>query len=213
MSIFEQIFSQQFLIAFIIYAVLIAILFPLSARIHDRLENTILQWKWNHIAMPLFQAALLMIFILLTYPLIFGVEQAPSITSLLSQDDLRINYLVNLLFIISLIFPFIPVIGNLQELILPMQGIAASMMIFSWLALSLGVTEYSFWPGWDVIFYCMIIGVLTHWLAIYIAHLIGHRIDQHYNVIGSGELFSRGLILLMQCPVVLIFSAGLGKQL
>jgi hypothetical protein len=130
MSIFEQIFSQQFLIAFIIYAVLIAILFPLSARIHDRLENTILQWKWNHIAMPLFQAALLMIFILLTYPLIFGVEQAPSITSLLSQDDLRINYLVNLLFIISLIFPFIPVIGNLQELILPMQGIAAS--IESW---------------------------------------------------------------------------------
>jgi hypothetical protein len=213
MSIFGIILSEKFLVALAIYGVLITIIFPLSNYIYHRLQNSFLEWMWDHIAMPLIQAGMLMFFILLTYPVIFGLEYAPSISSLLSQDDLRINHLVNLLFIISLLFPVVPVIGKWNEMILPVQGIAGSMMIFSWMASSLGVTHYSYWPGWDVVLYCMILGVVTHWFAILIAHLIGHKIDTSYNVLGSGELFSRGLILLMQSPVILMFSAGLGKQL
>ncbi|MGK0298741.1 MAG: hypothetical protein ACI9XC_002364 [Gammaproteobacteria bacterium] len=213
MSIFEIILSQQFLVALLIYGILIAIIFPLSEHVYRRLQNSVLEWMWDHIAMPLIQAGMLMFFVLLTYPVIFGIEHAPAISLLLSQDDLRINHLVNLLFIISLLFPLVPVVGNWNELILPVQGIAGSMMIFSWMVSSLGVTQYSYWPGWDVMLYCMVLGVITHWLAILVAHFIGNKIDKFYNVLGSGELFSRGLILLLQSPVILLFSAGLGRQL
>jgi hypothetical protein len=213
MSIIEILLSAKFLVALIIYAVLIAIFLPILDRVHDRLESHFLHWKWDHIAMPLAQVVMLILFILIAYPVIFAIEDAPSIFSLLSRDGLRINYLVNLLFVISLFFPLVPVIGNWHELILPVQGIVASMMIFSWLAASLNITQYSYWPGWEVIVWCIIMGIITHWSAVYLAHTIGHKLDKTFNVLDSGELFSRGLILLMQSPVILIFSSGLGKQL
>ncbi len=156
---------------------------------------------------------MLMVFILMAYPVIYGIEQAPSLSILLSEDDLRINYLINLIFIVSLLFPLIPILGNWHELVLPLQGIAASMMIFSWLVSGLGVSEYSFWPGWEVVLGCLALGVFTHWLGVQISQLIGHKLDKAFNVIDSGELFARGLILLFQSPVILIFSTSLGRQL
>ena len=149
MAIVEIIVSGKFIVALFIYGVFIALLYPFMDRIYDRLEHPLLQWKWDHIAMPLLEVALMVLFIILAYPVIFGVQDAPSIISLFSKDELRINYLVNLLFVISLLFPLIPIIGNWYELILPLQGIAASMMIFSWLTASVSVTDYSFWPGWE----------------------------------------------------------------
>ena len=213
MAIVEIIVSGKFIVALFIYGVSVALLYPFMDRIYDRLEHPLLQWNWDHIAMPLFEVALMVLFIILAYPVIFGVQDAPSIISLFSKDELRINYLVNLLFIISLLFPLIPIIGNWHELILPLQGIAASMMIFSWFTASESFADYSFWPGWEVIIYCIILGIITHWLAIKIALLIGNKLDQKFNVLDSGELFARGLVLIMQSPVILIYSAGLGRQL
>jgi hypothetical protein len=213
MSVLEIVFSARFLAALSIYGILIAVILPYLDRIHDRLEHPVLQWKWDHIAMPLLQVVLLLLFILMAYPVIFGIPEAPPLSALLARDELRINYLVNLLFVVSLFFPLIPVAGNWHELILPLQGIAASMMIFSWLAASLGVARYNFWPGWYVVLFCLAFGVISRWLAAYIAMMVGNKLDKAFNVLDSGELFSRGLILLMQSPVILAFSSGLGKQL
>jgi hypothetical protein len=205
--------SPRFLIALAVYILLIAVSLPLLDRVHARLENSVLQWKWDNIAIPLAQAAILMAFILMAYPVIYGIEQAPAISALLSEDDLRINHLINLIFIVSLLFPLIPVLGNWHELVLPFQGIAASMMIFSWLASGLGVSQYSFWPGWEVVSGCLALGVVAHWFGVQVSQLIGHKLDNIFNVLDSGELFARGLILLFQSPVILIFSTSLGKQL
>ncbi|NNE37839.1 MAG: hypothetical protein HKN08_05990 [Gammaproteobacteria bacterium] len=205
--------STKFLSALFVYILLITVSLPILDRVHARLENSVLQWKWDHIAIPLAQAAMVMVFILMAYPVIYGIEEAPEISTLLAKDDLRINHLINLIFVISLLFPLIPLLGNWHELVLPLQGIAASMMIFSWLASGLGVTQFSYWPGWEVVSACLALGVTTHWLAVQISQLIGHKLDKEFNVLDSGELFARGLILLFQCPVILIFSTSLGKQL
>lgn len=206
-------FSTKFMIALAIYTMLITVCLPLLDRVHAKLNHSILQWKWDHIAIPLAQAAMIMVFILLAYPVIYGIENAPAILSLLSQDDLRINHLINLIFIISLLFPLIPVLGEWHELVIPLQGITASVLIFSWLAPGLGYTQYSYWPGWEIVVACLALAVVAHWLGVQISLLIGHKLDQKFNVLDSGELFSRGLIMLFQSPVLLLFSASLGKQL
>ena len=213
MSLSTIFFSVKFLTALTSYAILITVFLPLLARVHAKLEHSALQWKWEHIAIPLAQAAMMMVFILLAYPVVYGIEYAPEISILLSQDDLRINHLVNLIFLVSLLFPLIPVLGNWHELVLPLQGIAASVLIFSWLAHGYGLTEFSYWPGWEIVIACMVLGVLAHWLGVQISQFIGHKLDQAFNVLDSGELFSRGIILLLQSPVILLFSSSLGKQL
>jgi len=213
MSIIEIIISGQFLLALLVYAIVIAVTLLLMEQVRAKLNHHVLHWQWDHIAMPLAQAVLMVLFILLAYPAIFGIREAPAITSLLTQDDLRINYLINLLFIISLFFPLIPFIGGRYELVFPVQGMAACMMVFSWLAAGLSITGYSYWPGWEVAAWCVVLAVITHSLGIQLAQSVGHKLDEAFNVRDSGELSARGLVLFMQSPVILIYSAGLGRQL
>jgi hypothetical protein len=213
MSIIEILLSADFLTALFIYVLVITISLPLLEKIHASLKHPFLEWQWDHVVIPLYRAAMMILFLLLAYPVIFAVEEAPAISALLSENDLRLDYLINLLFVVSLFFPLLPVIGNWHELILPLQGILASMMIFSWLAQNLSVTDYSFWPGWEVIMACLFFGILTHWAASHIASYIGQRLDRRFNVLDSGDLLAGGLILIMQSPVILIYSVGLGSQL
>ncbi len=213
MSFIQIILSADFIIASAIYGIAILIILPLFDRIHNVLNHAVLQWNWDHIAMPLLQAALMVLFIFIAYPVIFGIKNAPSIFLLLSSGKLRINNLINLLFILTLLFPMVPVIGNWRELILPLQGIAASTMIFSWLAHALQIEHISYWPGLDIIVYVILVAIATHWLAVNIALKIGHKSDDAFNVVGSGDLIVRCLIIFMQSPAILLVSRALGQQL
>ena len=145
--------------------------------------------------------------------MIFGIKDAPSIFLLLSSGKLRINNLINLLFILTLLFPLIPVIGNWRELILPLQGIVASTIVFSWLAQALQVEHISYWPGFDIIVYVVLVAIATHWLALKITLHIGHKFDAVFNVTNSGSLFASCLIIFMQSPAILLVSRALGQQL
>ena len=213
MSFIQIILSADFIIASLIYGIAILIFLPLFVRVHNSLNNAVMQWIWDHIAMTLLQVALMILFIFIAYPVIFGIKDAPSIFLLLSSGKLRINTLINLLFILTLLFPLVPVIGKWRELILPLQGITASMIVFSWLAHALQLDHISYWPGFDIIVYVILIAIATHWLAVKISLKIGHKIDDAFNVVGSGTLIVRCLIIFMQSPAILLVSRALGQQL
>lgn len=165
MSIPQIIFSAEHMLAIVIYGIAIIIVLPLSDRIHASLEHSILQWNWDHVAMPLIQVLLIILFIVIAYPVVFGINAAPSIGAVLSDGEIRMNILVNLLFVLTLLFPLIPIIGNWNELILPLQGIAASMMIFSWLASEVGIERISYWPGFLNILMIIFVAFITHKLG------------------------------------------------
>jgi len=213
MSLLQIMLSGHFILAVIAYGLAILILLPLSARISNRLEHPLLLWHWDNIVTPLSEVVLLILFISLAFPEIFGIRQAPSIGRLLLGGELRINNLVNVLFLITLLFPLIPVFGKRRELILPFQGIAAVMMIFNWLAHELGMAQVSYWPGMQNVILIMVVARLSYWLAQRLAAFIGRRFDTYFNVVQSGALFARCLILFMQSPALLIYSVGLGKQI
>ncbi|MEX2524133.1 MAG: hypothetical protein WD750_04180 [Gammaproteobacteria bacterium] len=213
MSIIEIVVHPQMLTAAMIYAGLSLIGIVFFHRIHALLENSILFWKWEHIGMPLLRTALMLAFILIAYPILFGLTDAPPLIELFARDGMRLNYLFNLIFIVTLILPLTPVIGEWTELVLPLQGIAASLLLFSWLADAAGVEPVRYWPGWNTVFMVLILAMITHWLATALAKSLGGWLDRCFNVTHAGELVSRSLVLFLQYPVIVVFCQGLGKQL
>jgi len=213
MSVFQVILSVKFIFAIGVYAITIVLGLLCYNKIHSALDHSILQWPWDNIGMPLLRATLMLVFILLAYPLIFAIADAPSISTLLDAHEKRVNYLINLLFLVTLLFPLIPVLGKCDELILPAQAIAASAMLFSWLAAHQGITDIQYWPGLNTALYILVLVFVTHWLAVTAFQYPGAAIDEKFNVTHAGQLLSRALVLFMQSPAILIYCAALGRQL
>ena len=213
MSVIQIILSARVLLAALVYAAAAVIGIWVFDRIDRALDEDILIWAWEHVGMPLLRAALMLIFILLAYPALFGLPEAPALGDLLTRDPLRVNYLLNLLFIITLLFPLIPALGEWDELVLPVQGIAASMLLFSWLAEAAGAGPVHYWPGWENAVIMLLLAMATHWLAVGVAAAAGEEVDRSLNVENAGELLARALVLFLQYPVIVVFCHGLGKQL
>ncbi len=213
MSIIQILFSSDLVCAYLVYLGSILIFIPLFEWIHRKLDYFVLQWAWDHIGMPQLRAVLMVIFIFIAYPLIFGLSDAPPLSTLLAVDDMRIHYMINTVFVLTLLFPLIPVIGNWDEFILPAQGIAASLLLFSWLSEAREISDVSYWPGFNTLACMLVIAIGTHWLAVSVSSHLGHLLDKKFHVLDSGGIISRGIILFMQSPSILIFSLALGRQL
>ncbi|MCG8324804.1 MAG: hypothetical protein MI673_04745 [Thiotrichales bacterium] len=179
----------------------------------NRLNHPVLMSLWDVIVEPLYRAAVLVCFIFLAYPVIFGLENATGILTLLSEGENRTDHLINLVFISSLFLPFIPVAGKWMELILPLQAILCCMMVFSWLAQNHGLTDYSYWPGTIVVLTIILLASFTHWLSVFISKRAGNSLDQHFNVTGFEELTGESIIVFMQAPAILVYSLSLGQQI
>ena len=213
MTILQIIFSTDFLLALGIYSFMVILTLRYLGNVHENLAHSVLQWPWVNIGLPLLRSALMLIFILIAYPTLFGIADAPPLAALFDANTTRVNYLVNILFLTTLLFPLIPVIGKWEELILPVQAIAASSMLFSWTAAEAGISVVQYWPGFLTILYILVWAFITHWLTRAGSHYLGEAIDSKYNVEYSGELLSRSILLILQSPAIVIFSAALGRQL
>ena len=213
MSIIQIMLSVDFLLALSVYADLVVVSVPCFNAMHRQLQNTILDWPWEHIARPLLRALLMIIFIALAYPVIFGLSEAPALFDVLAKGGHRLNLLLNLMFLVTLVFPILPIIGNQDELILPAQAILACSLLFSWLAAETGVPDVHYWPGILPLLFILVIAFISHWLASFLSHHAGHYVDEKFSLAESSDLLSRAFILFMQSPAILLYSAALGKQL
>lgn len=213
MSITDILFNSRFLLACTSYAVLIVAGLALLEWIIHRPRHRILITTTERVIEPLYRAFVLVVFIFMAYPLIYGLEEAIPVMDLLADGEYRADQLVNLVFLTSLILPVFPVIGKHIELILPVQAIVCCMMVFNWLAQHRQITAFSYWPGLDVVMVIALLAVISHWLAVNIAKNTGSHLDEHFNVTGFEDLISQSIILFMQAPAILVYSLGLGRQL
>ena len=213
MTLTQSIFHQHTLFALFAYGLSIVIVLPIFVFIHDKLDNHVLQFCWDKIGMPLVRAFLIVGFILLIYPTNFGLDSAPSITALLSVDDKRSSFLINMIFLLTFFFPLIPLLGKLDELIIPLQGILCSMIIFSWLCQGLKIEHYSLLPDFKVFALIILMSVATHWLAKFISEHMGDYLDKLFHREGFKTLSFKAVVLIMQSPVIFIFGIYLGKQI
>ena len=213
MTLSQIFFHQQTIFALFVYYISVILAIVLFLFVQDKLNHPVLDYGWEKVGLPFIKTVLMLGFILLIFPINFGIESAPSISALLASDDKRSNFLLNMIFLLTFLFPLIPVIGKWEEFIVPLQGILASMITFTWLCHSLNIENYSLFPDGKTLLLIFIVSFITHKLAVYLSINLGDYFDRMFHREGFKDLIFKGVVLIMQSPVIFIFGHYLGKQL
>lgn len=213
MTIAEILLSKHVLGAIFIFTVISIVVEMNGNRLLARVSDvTPTHWIFERTLVPFARAGALMIFMLIAYPLLFGIAQAPPIVDLLLAGPNRISTLINILFIIPLFFPVIPVAGQIPALLLPIQGIAGSTLIFTWMQAALDVDDIQYLPSLSVFVIIIIYAIVAHYLAVKLAEPISEKINTQINTADAEKIVYRILIVVAQLPTILFYTIGLGNQ-
>ncbi|MCZ6686646.1 MAG: hypothetical protein O7C69_02965 [Gammaproteobacteria bacterium] len=170
---------------------------------HPSLSN-LGNWLSEHLYIPTLRAVLVLIFVAAAYPALFGLHDAPVIGTLLSDGHYRLDWWINGVLLVSLALPTVPGLGQIPGIVLTLQGMVASAMLFGWLAQDMGLAQYWLLPGWGLLGKILLItgaaGLLS-WMA------------GSYLQLARKRLVAESLRLLAQMPALIIFGSALGRQL
>ncbi len=165
-------------------------------------------WIYEHLWQPILRAAAIGGLIVTAYPDIFGAtRKLPAFGHVLSGGPGHSGVLLDLLLVSSIVLPFVPVIGRLPALILPVQTAIACALIFSWLCKALGVAA-SFWPTWGVLGSFVVLAVAGHAGGLWLMSAWQEKTGES----GGAEWYEAG-VLVAQLPAVLIYTHSLGTRL
>lgn len=206
--------SANVILAIAVYGVLAAIE-PFLAAWLQRVfaHDPPFDWTWDYFVSPLFRAALVLGFVCLAYPGLFGLREAPSVLALMANHEAQPSTLLGIIFIIALLAPLVPVFNRHAEFVLPLQGIFASAFLFKWLAGYLNVTVASVWPGLDIILVLLGTSYLAHRAARDLGLSIGGALDRRFATSGYDLVVMHVVTMLAQIPVIVIYGCGLGRQI
>ncbi len=213
MTLTEILLSPQLVAALLGYAILSALEALASARLHARLDSGSGLWLWSHVYAPMLRAATLLLFIIVAYPTLYGLADAPSVSSLLSAGEGRFGHILGIIFVLTLVLPLLPVVGPVPALVLPVQGVVTAALLFRWLASSLEVRGVSYWPGAEVTLGIVALSVAAYWLAGHGARVIERLGQKQLDVADLGELAREALVLLLQAPAIVLYAMALGSQI
>lgn len=210
MSIAEVLLHPRLWAALAVYAALSLLAAWAGHRLAAAIADQPLgEWIGARVVLPALRVLALLGFMLIAYPVLFGLAEAVPVRELLADPGDRVNKLLSLAFVAAIALPLLPVIGAIEALILPLQAAAASALLFHWLA-GPGV---SLWPTPGVVGAMLLWALLTHLIATLVLKRLGYGIDEALFVQGSGALLYDALLLLFQVPAILIYSTSLGPRL
>ncbi|MGR8949949.1 MAG: hypothetical protein ACU84Q_18050 [Gammaproteobacteria bacterium] len=214
MSPINVLLSFDNLFAIAVFSV-IALAEPfLEKWLHDLLEDSPpFCLGWDYFFAPLLRAGAVIFFIFLAYPALFGLNVAPTMQELLTDENAKTGSVLGVLFLLGLLLPLIPTMNRHPEFVLPVQGSFAAAYVFAWLAHYLHITTANVWPGLDVFFLMVLCSYLGHRIAGKAGRLFGGKLDQQFSTHGLALVSQHIVELLVQIPVILIYGYGLGRQL
>ena len=218
MDYLEVLFHPTLIMATILYTIMV-ISFEIA---YQHFLNTIKavsgsHWIAKHIGTPFFHVLLLMAFIYMSYPVLYGLDShnntgesiLPSLTQLLNARSGQTMKLLNTLFIISVFLPLIPVINRFSALILPLQAIAGSAVLYGWLA-DFSSIHYSIFPGFNVMAMLIFFSLIAELLARAAATLSGNWLKHSYQHKDMEKIIYKSILLIVQVPILLIYTLNLG---
>lgn len=165
-------------------------------------------WIARQIMGPFIHVLLLIATIYMCYPTLFGLQQAPALSELLDNGHGRSMKLINIVFIISVILPLLPVIGRLTALILPLQAITASAVIYTWLSQAMP-HEYTIIPGFGTLLLIILLSFITGITAKWLDGHFAPTLNERYHTEGWGRIIQRSTIILFQVPILLVYTLNL----
>jgi len=180
---------------------------------HNFAANPPALWWWERLGILFVRSLLVLGFVYFAYPALFGLREAPAINLLLNAADARTSTVLGVMYLLALIAPVLPIFYSHPEFVLPVQGMLATAFLFKWMTSYLHVTAVTLWPGAEL----MLAIVLTSYLAHRIGRRLGYRLGASADAVHSrarfDALLAHVLTLQAQLPVVVIYAAGLGRQI
>ena len=167
-------------------------------------------WILEHIVCPVVRILVLLILVSQVYPMIDGTGSSLDFWRALFQQG-NFSHLVNLLFLAGLALAFLPFVNH-PAIALPVQCLLTVAVVFHWETIDLR-GQIDLWPTAGIL---LKIGgfMLAAFLLTREASLrAGRWIDRHFAVEGSVMLVADSAYLLLQIPVMLIYTGYLSTQL
>ena len=203
--------SRILIALFIEIALAIPIIYLLE-KLREKLdESALLEWLYAHVGLPFARVLLILLFILAAYPALYGVDHFPSITTVLFEHSERIHSLINWLFLTSLIIPFIPMVGVIPALVVPIQSILATALLFNWATRDMQTA--SLLPNLWILLLFIILSIVTHKIAKVFAEFIGKSTQKNISQQDMTHLVYESTLLAFQAPAILVYGFYLGSQL
>lgn len=173
-------------------------------RLHRHAFSALATAWLEHFLLPLVRAFALMLFLAAAYPALYGLREAPPLTSILFAADGRFDALLSVLFFAGLLLPSLPLLRRLPGLTLPLQGMAGIALLFGWLAQARGVDAH----GWPEPGQWLLLAALAA-LASALAHLLTAAIEEPVQRQDARDL----LLLWLQALPLLVYGQLLGARL
>jgi hypothetical protein len=170
-------------------------------------------WIWDALGASLLRALVIVCFVLVAYPALFGLRDAPAIADLLAQGALRLTNLINVAFVLSLLLPLLPLFRRRVSLVLIAQGLVATAMVFGWYADWLGAVSIGPWPGLAPLVIVCGVAFLVHLIVLPIGQTLGQHLDGICGTQGFADIVPHAVALVAQGPTILIYGYALGQQL
>lgn len=190
------------------FAVLLSFSFWLAEKLDDRLNGIPVAHALHvSIGKPLFRVVPMLLFLTCAFPLLLGLSTPAT--------GFDLSALMNSLFLLSLILPQLPGLSRLHGPVLLLQLMLACALLFHWHLQALSAPESAYHllptPGLSIAILGLSVGVhlLTDWLS----HHIGSWVTQRHHRLHAEVITQEGLAVLLQGPVLILYSSYLGQQL
>ena len=214
MYFLDTLLNRHLLLAMAAYGVLAALEpFFESWLVRVFETNPAALWSWEYLGVPFVRATLVLGFVYFSYPALFGLRVAPDLITLVTANEAKPSAILGLLYLLALLAPVLPVFRSHREFILPLQGILATGFLFRWMTSYLSMTAVSLWPGFEIVWVIVLTSYLAHRLGRRLGYSVGASLDRQYERRGYDALLTHVITLEAQLPVIIIYAAGLGRQI
>lgn len=170
-------------------------------RVVDRLRHSdVDEWLAEHVYLPVLRMPALIGFVLGAYPALYGLDTGPPLSALLDFD--WFGRALNILFFLPLLLSLLPVAGRISGLVLPLQAVALTALLFSPLAAMAGLAEPDYGPGYAVWTALLVFALAGHFLGNALAARLPNRTRPLYDAV----------VLCCQIPAIALYGRALGMQ-
>lgn len=217
MNYFDVLFHNTLIMATLLYIVLTVSFEIIYQHFLHKIQSVSgSYWIARHIGSPFIHVLLLVAFIYMSYPVLYGLEShtingeriLPTLTELLNAKTGQTMKLINTLFIISILLPLLPIINRFIALILPLQAIAGSAVLYGWLGSYTGI-EYSLNPGLKVVMLIVLFSFIAELLAKALSKLMGDILNTQYHTHDMEKVVHKSALLILQIPILLLYTLNI----
>ncbi len=205
---FDILFSFSFIWIALVIAVLSLALSYFCFFLQHHFQAVILaEWLSEHVYCPLLRVFLIMVMAFLLYPLMMPDSDYEQLAGLFLEHKFLVNML-NILFLASLLFSFLPLLSH-PAIGLPLLSCIATGIFFKHqYALPHGL-EFHAIPSPLIAVKIIALMLLSYWITGWMNRRIAQWLDLKLMLSDSENLVADINYLIFQMPIVLAYGQGL----